>query len=214
MQLLSITVASGPFGASGVTPKGLATVQQCRDYLGTIEADDTAAAAHLGELILAMTQVISTEIGYPVQRQRFLASYSHPTLGRFRGLQFSPVIQLPYPVDPVINQVIAAGETIVHHPYGHQAARLDVDAADSHPGTVYEVDFEAGWAVKGGTTVGAPADLAHACVALVAQSWLARGRSPDKSSEDLTGVGGVSFDPPVVPMPIRDILNNYRLVSL
>ena len=177
--------------------QALCTVQQVREQLVTIAADDAAATAALTGLVAASSSRIARELGYEPGRQMYRLEFISRT-----GVT---TLALPVPVAPSVRSVaLVRGGSVQWNETAHGVLVLDV-----RPWAEVAIVFDAGWPTSP-AVVACPPDLAHAAVQLTASLWHRRGRSHDISSEDLGGVAGVSYDTQRLPMDVLDAINLYR----
>ena len=185
----------------------LCTVQQARDHVVGIDAADVAATAALEAIIDGASARIAHEIGYAPGKQSYnLTVYDPPRR-----------IVIPHPIGvEVLALADAFGETLTWTEVGPGIVAPGEDVFEvphrQWPAVV-EVEFTAGFTVTP-AAVNAPGDLRHAAVVLVAQQWLARGRSPDVASQDLDGVASVNYEPQRLPLDVLDVIDSYRMRSV
>ena len=179
--------------------RALTTVQAVRDYIGGIDAADTAAASVLTSFILAASSRVRVDLGYRPWRTRYAGEWVAPS--------DRATLYLGSPVDPFVYSIVSSeGGEVMHFwaDYGF------VNSPFFLRGTTYALDYEAGWPV-GPAAVQVPPDLQQAVIEMVAQAWHSRGRSPDVASEDLDGVASLNFEPRRTPVAVREVLDTYRL---
>ena len=177
--------------------RALTTVQAVRDYVGGIDAADTAAGSVLTNFILAASSRVRVDLGYRPWRTRY--EY------RTRTMTEQISIALPSPVGIHVYAVTDQDGT----DYETRITIADYGAVyfdPALPARTYIVDYEAGWPV-GPAAVQVPPDLQQGVIEMVAQAWHARGRSPDVASEDLDGVASLNFEPRRMPFDAHATLD-------
>ena len=189
----------------------LCTVQQARSHITGIDQSDTAATTALKDAIETASARIARELGYIVGRTTYdytVYGYDYRTIRNASSFSMRRIV-LPAPVDPDVLSVVGPDGAVT---FKANAGALVNVAAFEIP-QFLRIRFSAGW-VASPTVVLAPPDLRHACVELVAQLWLQRGRSPDVAGESLGGVASVNYEPQRMPMSVLDVLDGYRRRTL
>ena len=182
--------------------RALTTVQAARDYVGGIDAADTAAASALTNFILAASSRVRVDLGYRPWRTRYTGEWIAPS--------DRATLYLGSPVDPHVYSIDGADGFATDEVTTFTVMHGFVISPVFRRGTTYTVDYEAGWPV-GPAAVQVPPDLQQAVIEMVAQAWHSRGRSPDVASEDLDGVASLNFSPRRMPIAVREVLDTYRL---
>ena len=181
------------------TVRRLVTVEAARAHISGIDPADAAASAQLTALIDRASAMVARELGYRPWRTRYRVTRTMRFSSRI-WVVGAPIDVHFYSITPAVKMLTTLYGVVRFEEW------LQV-------GETYVLDYESGWPV-GSAAVNIPSDLAGAVLDAVAQDWFARGRSPDLSSQDLDGIGGLNWEPRRLPLHVREVIDGYRAIGV